>query len=191
MQKFLIVGLGNPGQKFQNTRHNLGIQIVRRWFDQTSPAADHVEDWRDQSRYLANIATLTLNQTHVTCLFPLTYMNKSGRALSAFVRARWFGLQAGFPTNQILIVHDDTDLPLGVPKLKPSGSARGHNGIKSIHQSLGTKDIKRLLIGIGKPDNQPLDKHVLGKFTPAEQKIIDQSTPAILQSITTLVTQNK
>lgn len=161
MAHLLFVGLGNPGKKFERTRHNLGIRLLRAWANQ---------DWHPIQKHQAEITAVTINNTQITCLFPLTSMNLSGAAVAGFAH----------PPEKTLIIHDDLELPLGSLKIKPDGSARGHNGVRSIHQALGTQNIPRLLLGIGPPVG-PTEEFVLSKFTPDEEEKITQMIPPASQ----------
>lgn len=172
VQPALIVGLGNPGPKYDQTRHNIGFAVVdalaRRWqvslTSQKRFQAEFGDGWGPGNR-------------RVRLLKPLTYMNHSGQAIRA--AADWLKL----PPQAVLVIYDDLDLPLGRIRLRLSGSAGGHNGMRSAIAHLGTQDFSRLRIGIGRnPDLDPAPKpetisYVLGRFSAAEA----QHLPAILQ----------
>ena len=156
----LIVGLGNPGKKYQNTRHNVGFMFV----DEVAKLYK-LKFNLDKARQ-AEIAEITINGEKVLLAKPQTFMNLSGIAIakiSSFYK---------IPTEDILIIYDDMDLDVARIKIKPSGSSGGHNGMKSIIASLGTEEIKRIRIGIDKAANDTID-YVLGKFTKVEKKEID------------------
>lgn len=134
----LIVGLGNPGPRYADTRHNAGFWFVDRL------AADRGSLFRAESRFEGEVARFAVGAQ--TCLLqkPLTFMNKSGNAvqkLAAFHR---------IPASEILVVHDDLDLPVGTARLKVGGGHGGHNGLRDLHRHLGA-DYARLRIGIGHP----------------------------------------
>ncbi len=181
MKNFLLVGLGNPGKQYEHTRHNLGLRLLRAW----AP-----KDWRYAKKFNAEVATVTTNNTLITCLFPLTFMNRSGEAVARFTRRRISRLWRAYPTGYILIIHDDLELPLGSFRIKPSGSAHGHKGVRSIHKSLHTQNIPRLLLGIG-PATAPPHEFVLGRFSPAEEIKITQMIPPARQALTNFVQQKK
>lgn len=188
MERFLLIGLGNPGNQYTNTRHNLGIQTLRYWTNQMckqKPSAI-IEDWHLINKFNYEVAFLKLADKHVTCLFPLTFMNKSGQAVSHFLHKRWSRLWSSIDTQHILIIHDDANLPLGDIKLKKEGSAGGHNGVRSIHESLGTKQMPRLLLGIGTSVSLTTvtPNFVLGRFSAEEQKQISQMLPQAAKQIT-------
>jgi peptidyl-tRNA hydrolase, PTH1 family len=163
----LIVGLGNPEPKYDHTRHNIGFDAIdalsRAW--QISLA----ENRKFQGEYGEGIAP---GNGKVRLLKPLTYMNRSGQSIQAVTS--WYKL----PPESVLVIYDDMDLPLGKTRLRLSGSAGGHNGMKSTISHLNTQNFPRLRIGIGKPKNgSNQDKsesvsHVLGKFSASETQLI-------------------
>lgn len=152
----LLVGLGNPGPKYQLTPHNLGFLALDELFavpgwawQERKPPAGHCSLWRGK-----------LNNNGWLAAKPLTYMNRSGDAVGPLLR--WYGLAP----NKLLVVHDDLDLALGTVKFKQGGGAAGHRGISSIITNLGTNAFARLRIGIGRPpaDADPA-AYVLRKFS--------------------------
>lgn len=163
----LIVGLGNPEPKYDQTRHNIGFAAVdalsRSW---KIPLA---ENRKFQGEYGEGIAP---NKDKIRLLKPLTYMNLSGQAMQAVTS--WYKLQP----ELVLVIYDDMDLPLGKTRLRLSGSAGGHNGMKSAIAHLGTQNFPRLRIGIGKPKNAASNdehgtvSHVLGRFSAAENQMV-------------------
>jgi PTH1 family peptidyl-tRNA hydrolase len=163
----LVVGLGNPGSKYAGTRHNVGFMALERL------AAREGSGFRNQPRLHGLLAEVGQGERRLRLLMPQTYMNDSGRAIRAALD--WFSLSA----DQLLVVVDDMDLPLGRLRLRQSGSAGGHNGLRSTISHLGTQDFPRLRIGIGAPAENPADRkartvgHVLGRFSPAEQPTLD------------------
>ena len=179
----LMVGLGNPGDKYAGTRHNIGFEVVDRlskvW------AIPLKQERRFQGEYGAGFGP---TRQKVYLLKPLTYMNRSGQSMRAVMD--WLKLEP----SQVLVVYDDMDLPVGRLRLRLSGSAGGHNGMKSAIAHLGTQDFCRLRIGIGASDRaegragdraegraggraEDSDKavvsHVLGNFSKAERSILD------------------
>lgn len=162
----LIVGLGNPGAKYERTRHNVGFDVIdrlgRRW---GIPLSEHR---KFQGVFGEGFAP---RQQKVRLLKPLTYMNLSGQSIRSVVD--WYKLSP----ESVLVVYDDMDLPLGKIRLRLSGSAGGHNGMKSAIAHLGTQNFPRLRVGIGSPPNHRGDKdsvsHVLGKFSAEETSVID------------------
>ncbi|MEM9216194.1 MAG: aminoacyl-tRNA hydrolase [Cyanobacteria bacterium P01_F01_bin.150] len=163
----LIVGLGNPGKKYNNTRHNIGFDAVdclaKRW--QISLA----ENRRFNGTFGEGFA---YPGKKVALLKPLTYMNRSGQSIRAALD--WFK----FEVSDVLVIYDDMALPLGRLRIRQSGSAGGHNGVKSAIAHLGSQEFPRLRIGIGEPRHPESDtdrkavSHVLGKFSGDETKVM-------------------
>ena len=159
--KYLIVGLGNIGEEYQNTRHNIGFNIL----DALAKASNIV--FKD-GRYGAT-ANMSLKGRQLILLKPSTYMNLSGNAV------RYWMQQEKIPLENVLIVVDDLSLPFGALRLKPKGCAAGHNGLKHIAATLGTENYARLRFGIGNdfPKGAQID-FVLGHFTEENMKTMDE-----------------
>lgn len=163
----LVVGLGNPGARYELTRHNVGFQVIdelaRRW---------HVDQWRNEHQAL--VAKVRLGDEHVLVAKPMTFMNLSGESVSGL---------AGFYKVSLpdtLVVLDEVALPLGRVRAGRGGSDGGHNGLKSILGHLGTRDVPRLRIGVGRGDGRrELADHVLGTFAGDER---DQVEAAVLRA---------
>jgi peptidyl-tRNA hydrolase, PTH1 family len=155
----LIVGLGNPGAKYDRTRHNIGFdlidQLAKRWQIPVS----------DQKRFQGIAGEGWVNRQKIVLLKPQTFMNLSGQSVRSVLD--WYKLE---PT-EVLVLYDDLDLPLGKLRIRLSGSAGGHNGMKSIISHLGTPTFPRLRMGIGKSQDETIS-HVLGKFSAAESAIV-------------------
>ena len=160
----LIVGLGNPETKYDKTRHNIGFELV-----DTLAESWHI-DWQKNRRFQGLFAEgMTPQGLKIRLLKPLTYMNRSGQSVRAVTD--WYKLTP----SSLLVVYDDMDLPLGKLRLRMSGSAGGHNGMKSIIAHLGKQNFARLRIGIGKSTGkQETVSHVLGKFSSTEAKIMQE-----------------
>ena len=156
----MIVGLGNPGPQFAGTRHNVGFEVIEALAKKHGVA---LKTHRHQSQYGIG----TIGNKSVLLAKPLTYMNLSGRAILAL--ARHYKIQP----HSILVVADDLDMEPARVRLKPKGSAGGHNGHKSIIQSLGTDEYARLKIGIGKGEVGA--DHVLSRFNPNERAVINRA----------------
>ncbi|GAB4353765.1 MAG: aminoacyl-tRNA hydrolase [Cyanophyceae cyanobacterium] len=160
----LIVGLGNPEPKYDRTRHNIGFEVIdelaRVW---GIPLVLN-------KRFNALVGEGRSPAGKVRLLKPLTYMNRSGQAIRAALD--WYKL----PPESVLTIYDDMDLPLGRLRLRLSGSAGGHNGIKSTIAHLGTQEFPRLRLGIGRPRAIAGESisHVLGKFAPEEQPVVQK-----------------
>ena len=163
----LLVGLGNPGSKYESTRHNIGFMALQRLAFQDSAS------FRLNNKLFGQLADISNGLKKRRLLMPNTYMNESGRSINAAMQ--WFDLDI----NQILIIVDDMDLPLGKLRFREEGSSGGHNGLKSIISELGRKDFCRLRIGIGPPSeaaHERKDKtvrHVLGRFTKEEHSKVE------------------
>ncbi|SBO43666.1 aminoacyl-tRNA hydrolase [Cyanobium sp. NIES-981] len=163
----LVVGLGNPGSRYAGTRHNVGFMALERL------AQAWGGRFRQQSRLHGLLADVGQGERRLRLLMPQTYMNDSGRSIRAALD--WFSLHPA----ELLVVVDDMDLPLGKLRLRASGSAGGHNGLRSTISHLGTQDFPRLRIGIGAPAQNPAERrartvgHVLGRFSPAEQPCLE------------------
>lgn len=168
----LIVGLGNPGPEYQQTRHNAGFWLV------DNLAANRLAR---ESRYQALAARTRIAGQEVWLLEPQTFMNRSGQSVGAL--ARFYKIAA----DEILVAHDELDLPPGTAKLKKGGSSGGHNGLKDITAALGTQDYWRLRIGIGHPrelpGQQPVVDYVLHRPRREEQLLIDEAIARSLQKI--------
>lgn len=165
----LIVGLGNPENKYEQTRHNIGFEAIdalaKAWRIPVS------ENRKFKGKFGEGV---TSSGEKIRLLKPLTYMNLSGQAIRAVVD--WYKL----PPTSVLVIYDDMDLPLGRLRLRLSGSAGGHNGMKSTISHLGTQNFPRLRIGIGKPKSmtgtmeRETVSYVLGKFSSTEMQIMEQ-----------------
>lgn len=172
----LIVGLGNPGPEYEQTRHNAGFWLV-----------DQLANNRlaREAKYNALAAKTSIAGKEVWLLEPQTYMNRSGQSVGAL--ARFFKIAA----DEILVAHDELDLPPGSAKIKKGGSSGGHNGLKDITAALGTQDYWRLRIGIGHPRTmnlqQPVVDFVLHRPRREEQLLIDDAIANSLQVIPQLV----
>lgn len=159
---WLIVGLGNPGAEYRGTRHNVGFEVIDILCVRFGVKLDH-------SKHQARFAVGTIGDGTVALLKPMTFMNLSGQAVAPF--AREFNLKA----DRILVVADDLDMVVGRVRLKPKGSAGGHNGHKSIIGALGTDEYPRLKIGIGSVNRKETIDHVLGPFSLEERDVIQQA----------------
>ena len=171
----LIVGLGNPGETYRDTRHNVGVMVLDELANRLRAP------FREEKRWSGLLAKF--DGGHL--LKPQTFMNDSGRsvqAVSHFFKA---------PASRTLVVYDDVDLPLGRLRFRGNGSAAGHNGIRSLISHLGTQDFPRLKVGIAPQDGRPTGErmvgHVLGKFRPDEQSalqsIIQRAADAVLMAL--------
>jgi PTH1 family peptidyl-tRNA hydrolase len=161
---WLVAGLGNPGAKYNLTRHNVGFLALDAYGVSVSdPSRGVAPKWREERQAL--VTRLKLEDTEVLFAKPQTFMNNSGdpvQALMAFYK---------IPLEQVIIVHDDIDQPFGAIKIHKNRGAGGHNGLKSINEKLGTQDYIRLKLGVGRPPHPKMDvaAYVLQNFSAPEQ----------------------
>ncbi len=167
----LVIGLGNPGPKYAGTRHNVGFEVA-----DYLAAAPAVGSWR--SRFQALVAETAENGEQILLMKPDTFMNLSGRAVRQAV-----DFYKITPAD-VLVICDDLALPLGKLRLRTTGSHGGQNGLRSIHEALGTPDYPRLRLGIGSP-GEHLDAagYVLGRFKPAERATINEAVAKAAQAV--------
>lgn len=156
--RWILVPLGNPGDDYVATRHNLGRLMIQRWMSSRARQPERV-------RALGTGNLYDLGES-LLALVPATYMNHSGRACAEAVAA---GLEPG----RMILLHDDKDLPLGMGRFRLKGGTAGHNGLASVFDSLGTQEVARLRLGIG-PLQRPLHEFVLGGWTEEEWARIDE-----------------
>ena len=157
----LIVGLGNPGSSYQNTRHNIGFMVLD----------SYLKDVKWHKKFQASYTELTVNNEKTLFVKPETYMNLSGNSIREFVNFY------KIPYEDILVIQDDLDLPIGKYRIKTNSSSGGHNGIKSIIENLQSNAFARLKIGISKNTTQDTKDYVLGKFTPQELTTLEELYP--------------
>ncbi len=159
----LIVGLGNPGAQYEDTRHNAGF-----WYVEQLARAKGVF-LQPEKKFFGHTARITLGGQDVRLINPATFMNRSGQSVGAI--AAFFKI----PPESILVVHDELDLPVGVGRLKQGGGHGGHNGLRDIISALGnSRDFLRLRLGIGHPGNsKEVVNYVLNKPSVAERQKID------------------
>jgi PTH1 family peptidyl-tRNA hydrolase len=158
----LIIGLGNPGTKYERTRHNVGFLVL----DELAELLG--EKFKTKKDLSGLVAETKMNNRSLELLKPTTFMNLSGEA--AVKAAKFWRV----PTKKITVIFDDVYLPLGQIRVRESGSAGGHNGMKSVIERLGTQEIRRVRIGVGQPPHPKfaLDKWVLEKFNKEDWKTI-------------------
>jgi len=160
----LIVGLGNPGKKYEKTRHNAGFLAM----DKIASVFDFAPFMLD-GKFNAKISKNTLNNEKTVLFKPQTFMNDSGRAVRAVMDYYKINIE------DLMIIHDDLDIPLGKYKTTRDRSSAGHKGVQSIIDSLGTKNFTRIRIGIGIENKKtPTEKFVLENFSNAEMEIIEK-----------------
>jgi PTH1 family peptidyl-tRNA hydrolase len=167
---WLVVGLGNPGKKYEQTRHNVGQvtidELSRRWRFSLREGKDKASVGETSLRDAGG------TDHKVVCAIPTTFMNESGQAVRLLMKRH--NLQFDSDIAQLIIVHDELDLEPGVVRAKVGGGLAGHNGLRSITSHLSTQDYARVRIGVGKPASADEGAdHVLRKVAPAERAILD------------------
>ncbi|WP_027719206.1 aminoacyl-tRNA hydrolase [Desulfovirgula thermocuniculi] len=173
----LVVGLGNPGAEYARTRHNVGFMVVDRL------AADlGIEVGRVWLRSLVGLGYL--DGKRIILAKPLTYMNRSGEAVGLLLR--WYGLTP----QELLVVSDDLDLPVGQLRLRRSGSSGGHRGLQSVIERLGGGDFARLRVGIGRPpEGVAVVDWVLSEFAPEELPAVERAVAEASQAVRLALTE--
>ncbi len=172
----VVVGLGNPGPEYADTRHNAGFRFL------DALVAGSGESLRYESRFSGNVGRITVDHRKVWLLAPMTFMNHSGEAVSRFVHY----YKVSIPS--LLVVHDDIDLPPGAARLKQGGGDGGHNGLHDVIEKLGTREFLRLRIGVGHPGSKTqVVSYVLKRAPPAEQVLIDAAITAAKAQMANIV----
>ena len=166
----LVAGLGNPGREYERTRHNAGWMVVDELAGRHGGAF--------KGKFSGRLADVRLGDARLALLKPETYMNESGRSIAA--AARFFKV----PAEQLLVVHDDVDLEVGRVQARLGGGLAGHNGLRSISQSLGTQEFLRVRIGVGRPgrgDRRSVADYVLAPFEAEERpdELVSQAADAV------------
>jgi len=176
----IIVGLGNPGQRFQKTRHNIGFRVVDKFLQE-----NNLPEFKSSKRSNALISNSFLNGTEVIIVKPQTFMNLSGRSIKKLIS------NFQFLTPNLWIIHDDVDLPLGKIRIVKGRGAAGHKGVESIIKTINSKNFIRFRVGIKpekfKPKN--IEKFVLQKFNKEEGKIVKEIIERTCQAIKFALTQ--
>jgi PTH1 family peptidyl-tRNA hydrolase len=166
---YIIVGLGNPGNEYKGTRHNVGADAL----DQVA-SVHAFSEWKKDTVKEALVSQGEIAGHQVTLVYPQTFMNLSGRSVKKFVPYTQ-------DMKKLVVVHDDLDLPLGTVKVSFGKSSGGHNGVQSIIETLGSDEFTRVRIGIGKQGDT--EAYVLGKFTPEEKPSITSVTQILPELI--------
>jgi PTH1 family peptidyl-tRNA hydrolase len=166
----LIIGLGNPGAKYEGTRHNVGFLALDRLAEQWGGT------WSEEKKFKARMSRVTVGQGNIHLCQPQTYMNLSGESVGAV--CDYFRIEA----RQVLVIVDDAELAFGQLRMRASGSSGGHNGLVSVEQSLATEDYLRLRIGVGRPPEEAgMAGYVLGKLSPEELLNMAQTLEVVQQ----------
>jgi peptidyl-tRNA hydrolase, PTH1 family len=166
----VVVGLGNPGSRYQGTRHNVGFDVI-------DLLAQSPQAGRFQSRFQADIAELIEDGQKVLLVKPQTFMNLSGRSVRQLLD--FYGLTP----EALLVVCDDINLPHGKLRVRRAGSHGGHNGLRDIQNHLGGNDYPRLRIGVGAPPEEGAVDYVLGRFRPSERPVIEEAVRTAAQAV--------
>lgn len=173
---FVIIGLGNPGNEYDRTRHNAGFLVINELAKKLGVS------FKEKDEFQAEIADGVIGEHKVILAKPWTYMNASGRTAQSL--AHFYKVKP----DHVIVISDDVSLPLGTLRVRTEGSAGGHNGLKSIIESLGTEAFPRVKIGVdAQPENVPLEAWVLSRFSKDELKmldtVIDQAVEVLLDMV--------
>lgn len=173
----VIAGLGNPGAEYANTPHSIGFEVV------DALAREIGASWKASSSFGGELAAGMLGGMKVVLVKPMTYMNLSGDCVAPVVK--YHNAKAA---EDLLVVSDDIDLPVGKMRVRKGGSAGGHNGLKSVIERTGTPDFVRLRLGVGRDsrDRANVIGHVLGKFSPADRRVMDEVVAQAVKAIGTI-----
>jgi len=184
-QEKFIIGLGNPGKKYDNSRHNIGFLLIQQF------AKNNSSTFLLKNKIRCKYSEFKLDGVVYRLFMPTTFMNNSGEAVRAIID--WFKVNK----DKLIIVVDDIDIPLGKIRVRKKGSSGGHNGLKSIINYLNSKEFLRIRIGIGSPPVVEEDKkfntisHVLGKFSRQEKLILNKIFCQIIYSLQKLNDHNE
>lgn len=160
---YLVVGLGNPGEKYQNTRHNIGFKVIDNIFDKLSKQQKIV--WKTESSNLVSNVQISNKKTLLSK--PQLFMNNSGTAVKNMIKKH------DQKIKDIIVIHDEIDLPFNQVRVQKGGGSAGQKGIESIIDSIGSKDFIRIRIGVDKPEHKyEIENYVLQDFTKQEQKTL-------------------
>lgn len=170
----LIVGLGNPGSRYAENRHNVGYQCIDRLIERHSLGSGRL-------MFKAQTSSGHIAGVKVVLARPLTFMNLSGQSVRPLLR--WYRIAL----SDLLVIYDDLDLPLGKIRLRQQGGSAGHKGMRSIIEALGTQDLPRLRIGIGRPVHGEPPDHVLSDFAPDEAIVMDVALDQAVAAVETFI----
>ena len=158
---WIIVGLGNPGKEYEDTRHNIGFQAINFIAEKNNLTFTH--------RYNSSTAKLKINNNNIFLCKPLNFMNRSGTPIKHILN------KYKINNENLIVISDDINLPLGKIRIRKGGSSGGHNGLKSIIKHLNTDNFIRIRIGIENPGKTPTTDYVLGKFKKSEKNILEET----------------
>ena len=185
MNEIYLVGLGNPGKKYERSRHNIGFLVLENL------SKKHNSNFLLKDKLKSSYSEFKINNSTYRLFLPNTFMNNSGDAVQAIVN--WYKINL----DQIIIIVDDKDLPLGKIRFRKKGSSGGHNGLKSIIEKLQTRNFNRIRIGIGSPplingtNNFNTISHVLGNISVEEKSILDEVYKRVIKSLEQLNTKKE
>ena len=176
----VIAGLGNPGAEYANTPHSIGFEVV------DAVARGIGASWKGSSSFKGELATGLLGGVKVLLVKPQTYMNLSGECVSPVLKYH------NATINDLLVVSDDIDLPVGRLRIRKGGSAGGHNGLKSVIERTGSSDFLRLRIGVGRDPQSRSNVigHVLGKFSPEDRQAMDEVVATAAEAVGAIENEN-
>ena len=174
----VIAGLGNPGAGYANTPHSIGFEVA------DAVALSAGASWKSSPAYKGDIATGRIGEKKVVLVKPMTFMNLSGDSVAPVVKYH------NSTPEELIVVSDDIDLPVGRIRIRRGGSAGGHNGLKSVIERLGSQDFVRVRIGVGRDpeDRSAVISHVLGKFDPRVRGLMDEVVATAREAVECLVT---
>lgn len=172
---FCLIGLGNPGSQYSQTRHNAGFLVIDRIAELTNIKID-------KKGFRSNYGKGFINNNPVLLVKPQTFMNLSGEAAGPIIN------YYRVPLSQVLIIYDDMDLPLGSIRIRLSGSAGGHNGLTSVLSSINSQNVPRLRVGIGRPNNESVVDYVLTAFSGREMEEFNASISKAAEAVISFVT---
>ncbi len=172
----LVAGLGNPGARYEGTRHNVGFEVA----DELARRAG--AKFRRRWRFPVRQASLSEGDAHILLVKPVSFMNRSGQALAPLLRRK------GLAPSDMIVVLDDTELACGRLRIRPRGGAGGHNGLQSVIQHLGTEEFARVRVGIGpRPPGRELVEYVLSRFDPEQRAKTDRVVGLAAEAVWSLV----
>ncbi len=174
---FLIAGFGNPGREFRNTRHNVGFILIDSLVNEFKTKLTKVQ-------FKAMTGTADIDDARIILAKPQTYMNLSGQAVASLVRFY------KIPLSNVIVAHDDIDLPLGTIRIRPGGGSAGQKGLASTIEKLGTQDFPRMRIGIGRPSgSQEAAGYVLQEFSKADEKVLEEVFPQAVLALRAFISE--
>ena len=185
MNEIYLIGLGNPGKKYAKNRHNIGFSLLEIL------SKKYNSNFLFKEKLRSSYSEFTINETTYRLFLPNTFMNNSGDAVQAIVN--WYKINL----DQVFIIVDDKDLPLGKIRFRKKGSSGGHNGLKSIIEKLQTENFNRIRIGIGSPplikgrNNFNTISHVLGNISTEEKSVLDKVYIRVIESLEQLNTKKQ